>query len=94
MSSKRLSRLSNSFSKKLELHCAAVLVYVAHYNLCCVRESLRCTPPIALGIAEQVWTIDDQLNAAMPTQPIEPVATETDRWKRFRVINNGRDESN
>jgi IS1 transposase len=38
MSSKRFSRFSNGFSNKLEPHCAAVSLYVAHYNLCRVHE--------------------------------------------------------
>lgn len=89
MSSKRFSRLSNGFSKKLEPHCAAVSLYVAHYNLCRVHESLRSTPAMALGVAERVWTIGDLLDAALATQPITPVTTAPDRRKRFRVIEGG-----
>jgi hypothetical protein len=33
----------------LENHCAAVSLYVAHYNLCRVHETLRTTPAVALG---------------------------------------------
>src|SRR4051812_27562088 len=86
MSSKRFSRLSNGFSKKLEPHCAAVSLYVAHYNLCRVHESLKCTPAVALGIADRVWTIGDLLDAAMATQPITPTETPAKRRSRFRVI--------
>ena len=86
MSSKRFARLSNGFSKKLENHCAAVSLYVAHYNLCRVHESLRSTPAMALGIADRVWTIGDLLDAALATQPITPVTTAPDRRKRFKVI--------
>ena len=49
MSSKRFSRLSNGFSKKLEPHCAAVSLYVAHYNLCRVHEACA---------ARQRWRLD------------------------------------
>ena len=73
-------------SKKIENHCAAVSLYVAHYNLCRVHESLRSTPAMALGIAERVWTIGDLLHAALATQPITPVTTASDRRRRFRVI--------
>lgn len=89
MSSKRFARLSNGFSKKIENHCAAVSLYVAHYNLCRVHESLRSTPAMALGVAERVWTIGDLLDAAIATQPIAPVVTAPDRRKRFRVIKGG-----
>jgi IS1 family transposase len=90
MSSKRFARLSNGFSKKLEPHCAAVSLYVAHYNLCRVHESLRSTPAMALGIVERVWTIGDLLDAALATQPIEPATTAPDRRKRFTVIEGGK----
>ena len=90
MSSKRFARLSNGFSKKLEPHCAAVSLYVAHYNLCRIHESLRATPAMALGIAERVWTVGDLLDAALATQPIDPVVTAPDRRKRFTVIDGGK----
>lgn len=91
MSSKRFARLSNGFSKKLEPHCAAVSLYVAHYNLCRVHESLRSTPAMALGIADRVWTIGDLLDIALATQPITPETTAPDRRKRFTVIEGGRE---
>lgn len=87
VSSKRFSRLSNGFSKKLEPHCAVVSLYVAHYNLCRIHEALRSTPAMALGIAERVWTIGDLLDAALATQPIDPVVSAPDRRKGFRIIN-------
>jgi IS1 family transposase len=89
-SCKRFARLGNGFSKRLENHCAAVSLYVAHYNLCRVHESLRSTPAMALGIAERIWTIGDLLDAALATQPIAPVTTAPERRKRFRVIEGGR----
>jgi IS1 family transposase len=90
MANKRFARLGNGFSKKLEQHAASVSLYVAHYNLCRVHESLRCTPAIALGIADRVWTVGDLLDAALATQPIDPVVTAPDRRKRFRVIEGGK----
>jgi IS1 family transposase len=92
MGIKRFARLSNGFSKRLENHCAAVSLYVAHYNLCRVHGSLRSTPAMALGIAERVWTIGDLLDAALATQPIDPVVTAPDRRKRFTVIDGGKSD--
>jgi hypothetical protein len=86
MGIKRFSRLSDGFSKKPEQHCAAVSLYVAHYNLCRVHESLRSTPAMALGIADRVWTVGDLVDAAIATQPITPETTAPDRRKRFRVV--------
>ena len=91
MGCRRFTRLTNGFSKKLEHHAAAVALYVAHYNMCRVHESIRTTPAVALGIADRVWTVGDLLDAAMATQPIDPVVTAPDRRKRFRVIDGGKD---
>jgi hypothetical protein len=55
-----------------------VSLYVAHYNLCRVHESLRGTPAMALGIAGRVWTIGDLLDAARATQLITPKTTAPD----------------
>jgi IS1 family transposase len=91
MGCRRFTRLTNGFSKKIENYCAAVSLYVAHYNLCRVHESLRSTPAMALGIADRVWAIGDLLDAALATQPITPVTTAPDRRKRFQVIEGGRE---
>ncbi len=52
MQQRRFTRLTNGFSKKLENHQAAVSLYVAHYNLCRVHETLRITPAMALGVTD------------------------------------------
>ena len=93
MSSKRFARLSNGFTKRLENHCAAVCLYVAHYNLCRVHESLRSTPAMALGIADRVWTIGDLLDAALRPRS-RSATTAPDRRKRFRVIEGGKTTPN
>lgn len=90
MANKRFARLGNGFSKKLEQHAASVSLYVAHYNLCRVHESLRTTPAFAQGIADRVWTVGDLLDAALATQPIDPVVTAPDRRRRFEVIEGGK----
>jgi IS1 family transposase len=86
MSNKRFARLGNGFSKKLENHAASISLYVAHYNLCRVHETIRTTPAVALGVADRVWTIGDLLDAALATQPIAPTETPTQRRRRFKVI--------
>jgi hypothetical protein len=89
-SSKRFARLGNGFSKRLEPHCAAVSLYVAYYNLTRVHESLKCTPAMALGIADRVWTIADLIEAALATQPITPVPSAPDRRRMLKVIQGGK----
>ena len=64
-SQRRLTRLSNGFSKKYENHCAAVALYATHYNFCRVHETLRITPAMQLGITDHVWTISELVEAAL-----------------------------
>jgi len=74
-------------------HRHAVALYIAHYNLCRIHEALRATPAMGLGIAVRVWTIGDLLDAALATQPIDPIVTAPDRRKRFPVIEGGGSDS-
>ena len=90
MASRRFTGLTNGFSKKLDNHVAAVSLYVAHFNLCRVHETQRTTPAVAIGVADHVWSIGELLDAALATQPIDPVVTAPDRRRRFRVIEGGR----
>ena len=91
MGSRRFTRLTNGFSKKLDNHVAAVALYVAHYNLCRVHEALKTTPAKALGVVDLTWTIGELIDASLATQPITPVTTAPDRRKGFRVIQGGRE---
>jgi IS1 family transposase len=65
MSQRRLTRLSNGFSKKYENHCAAIALYATHYNFCRVHETLRITPAMHLGITDHVWTMSELIEAAL-----------------------------
>ncbi len=55
MASRRFTRLTNGYSKRLVNHRAAVALWIAFYNLCRVHESLRCTPAMALGVTGHIW---------------------------------------
>ena len=90
MANRRFTRLTNGFSKTLANHAAAVSLYVAHYNLCRVHETLRTTPAEALGLTDHAWSLGELIDAALATQPIDPVVTASDRRNRFRVIDGGR----
>ncbi len=61
MSMRRLTRLTNGFSKKwANLHAAFALQF-AHYNLCRIHKTLRCTPAMEAGITKSVWELKDLL---------------------------------
>ncbi|MEA2890745.1 MAG: hypothetical protein QOI05_1538 [Bradyrhizobium sp.] len=93
MGSRRFTRLTNGFSKKLDNHVAAVALYVAHYNLCRVHEALKTTPAKALGVVDRAWSIGALIDAALATQPITPpVPTAPERRRSFTVIKGGRED--
>jgi hypothetical protein len=64
MQMRRLTRLTNAFSKKLENLKAAVALHFAHYNFVRIHSSLRITPPMAAGVTDHLWSISDLLNKA------------------------------
>ena len=59
MMSRRFTRLTNAFSKKIEYLKAAIALHFGYYNFCRVHQSLKQTPCMAAGITDRVWTIDE-----------------------------------
>ena len=75
MQSRRFTRLTNAFSKKLANHRAAVALQVAHYNLCRWHETISGTPAMALGVTDHGWTIGELVEAALPAPVPPPLAS-------------------
>lgn len=86
-SQRRLTRLTNGFSKKYENHCAAIALYATYYNFCRVHETLRITPAMHLGVTDHVWSVSELVQAALSKgaqmQVKKAIAT-------FRVIPGGK----
>ena len=61
MGLRRFTRLTNGFSRKLETHAAAVMLWYCFYNFCRVHKTLRITPAMAAGLTSRVWDIRDLL---------------------------------
>ena len=59
MQMRRLTRLTNAFSKKLENHRAAVALHFAHYNFVRLHQTIRCTPAMAAGVSRHLWTLEE-----------------------------------
>jgi IS1 family transposase len=57
MGMRRMTRLTNGFSKKRENLEAAYALWFAYYNWCRVHSALRVTPCMAAGIENHIWTI-------------------------------------
>lgn len=61
MMMRRLTRLTNAFSKKWENLRAALALHFAYYNFCRIHKSLRCTPAMEAGITGHVWELKELL---------------------------------
>jgi IS1 family transposase len=59
---RRLTRLTNAFSKRVENLEAALWLYLAHYNFVRIHGTLRVTPAMAAGVTDHVWSIEELLN--------------------------------
>lgn len=59
MHCRRLTRLTNAFSKKIENFEAAVALNFAYYNFCKIHSAIRMTPAMAAGVEKSIWTVAD-----------------------------------
>lgn len=65
MHCRRLTRLTNAYSKKLENLQAAVGLHFGYYNFVKIHNSLRITPAMALGISKHQWTVEELIERSM-----------------------------
>lgn len=61
---RRMTRLSNGFSRKRANLRAALALFFAYYNFCRMHRSIRMTPAMAAGLARRPWSVGDLLRAA------------------------------
>jgi hypothetical protein len=63
MTSRRFTRLTNAFSRKIENHMAAVGLGYFAYNFIKIHRTLRVTPAMAAGVSNRVWEFEDLVAA-------------------------------
>lgn len=63
MNVRRLTRLTNAFSKKPEFLKAAIDLHFGYYNFVRIHQSLKVTPAMAAGVTPTLWTIEDLIEA-------------------------------
>ena len=81
MNVRRLTRLTNAFSKKIENHGHAIALHYMYYNFVRKHQTLtqraggiHKTPAMAAGVADHVWTMEEVVGLLEATekQPIPP----------------------
>ena len=56
MHKRRVTRLTNAFSKKFESHVHMVAIWTVWYNWVRIHKSLRITPAMAANLTDTVWS--------------------------------------
>jgi IS1 family transposase len=59
MGNRRMTRLTNAFSKKAENHTHMMAIYFMHYNFVRIHQTLKITPAMAAGVTSQLWEMSD-----------------------------------
>ncbi|MBD2701443.1 hypothetical protein IC229_12400 [Spirosoma sp. BT702] len=57
MHMRRFTRLTNTFSKKIENQCHAIALHFEYYNFCKVHKTLRVTPAMEAGLTSRPMSI-------------------------------------
>ena len=61
MGNRRMTRLTNAFSKKAENHARMMAIYFMHYNFVRIHQTLRVTPAMAAGVTPKLWEMSDMV---------------------------------
>ena len=64
MHMRRFTRLTNAFSKKIENHCYAIALHFVYYNFSKIHKTLRVTPAMEAGLANDIMEIEDIVKLA------------------------------
>lgn len=61
MGMRRMTRLTNAFSKKWANLNHAYAIQFAYYNFCRIHSTIRVTPAMEAGITDHVWSLSELL---------------------------------
>ncbi len=62
MQTRRFTRLTNGFSKKVENHAQSVALFAMYYNFVRIHKTLRTTPAMAAKVTSRLWEIGEIVN--------------------------------
>ena len=92
---RRLTRLSNGFSKKHENHCAAIALHFLYYNFVKIHSEIKTTPAVAAKLTDRPWTAAELVAACLAepeaSKPVAvPLALPEGHQGAARELPNGR----
>ena len=59
MHTRRFTRLTNAFSKRVENHAHAIALFAMYYNFVRIHKTLKITPAMAAKVTLRLWEIGD-----------------------------------
>jgi IS1 family transposase len=62
MHTRRFTRLTNAFSKKVENHAHAVALHMMYYNFVRIHKTLKTTPAMAAGVTDRLWEVANMID--------------------------------
>jgi len=61
MGNRRMTRLTNAFSKKAANHAHMMAIYFMHYNFVRIHQTLKISPAMAAGVTSKLWEMSDMV---------------------------------
>lgn len=61
MGNRRMTRLTNAFSKKAENHAHMMAIYFMHYNFVRIHQTTKVSPAMAAGVTKKLWEMSDMV---------------------------------
>ena len=58
-SMRSITRVADVSIKKVESHCDALALFYVFYNFVRIHKTLKCTPAMAAGVTDKLWSMDD-----------------------------------
>jgi hypothetical protein len=81
--------LTLAFRKKLANLKASVALHYAHYNFVRVHRTLRCTPAMAAGVTDRLWSVEDLLESVAQEQAAVPAGPPFNVAQLFKRMADG-----
>ena len=72
MGNRRMTRLTNAFSKKAENHAHMMSIYFMHYNFVRIHQTLKVTPAMAAGVSKKLWEMSDLVDVLVGVGGTQP----------------------